>query len=143
MGTNGIDERRLGVLSDTVIYVEATQFLKSFPEEYDLPPNQQLIGLLTFSRNWGELVKFVKHQKDRDWGNKDAYKQFYTRLWCYLDDAKTGLRTRVKKDLGLIPVDLDKKQERELRDLWAGALAREFVQHLVAAALYHSQGRRF
>lgn len=139
---SAIDERRLGVLSDTRLYPEASAFLTRFLADYEPPPTQQLVGLLTFSRSWAELLGFVKHQEGRDWGNKEGYRQFYAQLRRYLDDPKTGLRQRVKAELGLVPGGLSAKGEREAQELWAGALAREFVQHLVAAALYHAQARR-
>jgi len=142
MSVTAVDERRLAVLSDTKLYPEASAFLSRFLADYALPSTQQLIGLLTFSRSWAELLTFVKHQESRDWGNKAEYQQFYTQLRRYLDDSKTGLRPRVKAELGLLPGGLTAKQEREAHDLWAGALAREFVQHLVAAALYQAQERR-
>lgn len=139
---SAIDERRLGALSDTRLYPEAAAFLAGFLADYELPPTQQLIGLLTFSRSWAELMGFVKHQEGRDWGNKESYRQFYAQLRRYLDDPKTGLRQRIKAELGLVPAGLTARGEREAQEQWAGALAREFVQHLVAAALYHVQGRR-
>jgi hypothetical protein len=139
---SAIDERRLSMLSDTRLYPEAATFLSRFLTDYELPPTQQLIGLLTFSRNWTELMGFVKHQEGRDWGNKESYKQFYAQLRRYLDDSKTGLRPRVKAELGLVPDGLTARGEREIHDLWAGALAREFIQHLVAEALYQAQGRK-
>ncbi|RRR68654.1 MAG: hypothetical protein EI684_17330 [Candidatus Viridilinea halotolerans] len=140
MGHNQIDEHYLGVLSDTLLYPEARQFLDRFLKEYELLPTKQMVGLLTFSRNWGELLRFVKHQEGRDWGNKDHYKQFYAQLRRYLDDAKTGLRIRIKEPLDFIPANLSRNDERARQEQWAGALAHEFVQHLVAAALYHAVG---
>lgn len=143
MSATTIDERRLSVLSDNQLYRDAAEFLERFVTDHTLPQNQQLVGLLNFSRSWGELLAFVKHQEGRDWGTRGQdYKQFYNLLRRYLDDPKTGLRQRVKADLGLIPAGLVAKQEREVQEQWAGALAREFIQHLVAAALYHAQTRR-
>ena len=138
----GLDERRLNVLSDTDMYNEAKKFLDCFLKKYELPPNKQLIRLLTFSRSWSELIGFVKHQEGRDWVNKTGHKQFYSKLRRYLDNANTGLRVRVKSKFALIPdsATLNPKQECELQDAWAGALAHEFIQHLVAAALYTQPG---
>lgn len=142
MSATVVDERRLAHLSDLRMYPEAARFLQTFLAEHALPPTQQLIGLLTFSRSWVELLGFVRHQEGREWGNKTDYKEFYTQLRRYLDDSKTGLRQRVKSDLKLLAEGLTAKQEREAQEQWAGALAHEFVQHLVAAALYHVQGGR-
>ncbi|NNJ12846.1 hypothetical protein EKD04_021195 [Chloroflexales bacterium ZM16-3] len=139
--TTQIDERTVAHLSDAYLYPEAAALLRRYQADYALPKNQQLIGLLTFSRTWGELLSYVKHQIDRDWGRRDAhYKEFYTVVRRYLDDPKSGLYLRIKTQFNLIPDGLTKNETRAIYEVWSDALAREFIQHLVAEALYQTQG---
>jgi len=119
---------QMRLLSDRDLYAEAQEFLKT----YRPPENKQLNGLLEFSRDIGELQSFVKHQKDRDWGTgaKQHYQTFYSELGDYLQK----LRQRVKTPYGLVAGGLTAKTEKVQVDFFAGWLAREFIQHLVAQA---------
>jgi len=139
--TTQINERTVAHLSDIYLYPEATDLLRRYQVNYELPKNQQLIGLLTFSRTWNELLTYVKHQEKRDWGRREEhYKEFYAILRRYLEDPKSGLYLRIKTQFNLIPENLNKNEIRALTEAWSDALAHEFIQHLVAEALYQTQG---
>lgn len=127
-----IEPRVVHLLSDTVLYREAVEFVE---QHAPLPDTSQLIGLLTFARTWGELLKFIHHQASRDWGrSKEHYPLFYNDLKKYLSDSRTGLRQRVKTEFQLIDGQLSKNDERQGMDDWAQTLSQEFIQHLVAEA---------
>ena len=139
--TTQINERTVAHLSDIYLYPEATDLLRRYQVKHELPKNQQLIGLLTFSRTWDELLTYVNHQEERDWGRREEhYKEFYAVLRRYLKDPKSGLYLRIKTQFNLIPDGLTKNETRVIYDVWSDALAREFIQHLVAEALYQTQG---
>jgi hypothetical protein len=131
-----IDEAKINLLSDTTLYEEALGFVQAC----EMPDHRQLIGLMTFSRNWQELLDYVKHQGERDWGQqREYYKTFYHNLRRYLQDPQTGLRQRVKTEFALVTQGLSRNQEGNVLDAWAQALAQEFVQHLVAEASLRAQ----
>jgi hypothetical protein len=132
-----VDLRKINLLSDTILYREAKEFVKEFVQERIMPDSRQLTGLATFSRDWNELLTYVKHQAARDWGKRDYYQRFYDDLRKYLHDPKTGLRQRIKTEFTLIAEGLTKREETAALDTWAQALAQEFIQHLVAEARFH------
>ena len=131
-----MDEAKINLLSDTTLYEEALRFV----QDHKMPDHSQLTGLMTFSRNWQELLDYVKHQDERDWSQqREYYKTFYHNLRRYLQDPQTGLRQRVKTDFALMTQGLSRSQEGNALDAWAQALAQEFVQHLVAEASLRAQ----
>lgn len=123
-------EMHVSFLSDTLLYAEA----QAFVQNHSMPDTKQLMGLSTFSRNWNELLAYIAHQAARDWGTREYYKVFYEDLKRYLNDAKTGLRQRVKLEFQLVGQGLSNNKEREALDMWAQRLAQEFIQHLTAEA---------
>jgi hypothetical protein len=125
-----IHSEQVNFWSDQILYEDARHFVQAHP----MPEQRQLIGLATFSRTWQELLEFVKHQGERDWGTREDYKTFYRELQRYLNDPQKGLRQRVKTEFQLVPQNLNRHEEREVLDIWAQALAQEFIQHLVAEA---------
>lgn len=124
-------EIRVNFLSDTVLYLEAQEFVQ---QHHPMPDTKQLMGLSAFSRNWSDLLSYINHQAARDWGAREHYKLFYEDLKRYLNDARTGLRQRVKLEFKLVDQGLSKNEERQSLDEWAQRLAQEFIQHLVAEA---------
>ena len=111
-------EAQLRLLSDEELYRQAMAFV----QESGTIENKQMSGLLEFSRSWKELEQFVNHQEGRDWGQpgkskKAYYKTFYTKL-----------KEQLKQLRSFIPSGLTEEEA----DYFAGRLAREFIQHLVA-----------
>jgi hypothetical protein len=133
-----VNRDKVNLLSDTILYDEAIRFA----EQHQMPDKQQLTGLAVFSRSWQELLDYIKHQVERDWGQqKSHYEDFYKELSNYLNAAQRGLRQRVRTEFALVESGLGRRQERAILDTWAQALAQEFVQHLVAEATMQSNIR--
>jgi hypothetical protein len=133
-------ETQIRLLSDGDIYRAAMTFAN---EQEDVIAysqfNSQVNGLLQFSRSWGELTSFVKHQKSRDWqGVRQSYGEFYTALKSQLDD----MRGDVKGKYGFVPDDLTKRESNELADFFVGLLARAFIQHLAAEMMWKKEVKR-
>ena len=124
---------QIRLLSDGQLYDQAVTFVK----QNDTLENKQMAGLLEFSRSWQELLKFVRHQKGRDWQrNKAYYADFYTQLEQQLEQ----LRAKVKSEYGMVPHGLTKKETSRHTEYFAGLLAREFIQHLVAEMMWKEKG---
>ncbi len=124
------DQRKIQLLSDTVLYREAQDFIK---QNSTIDGQKQLYSLVNYSQTWEELEKFVAHQKERDWlGSKTYYKQFYMALHAYLKQ----LRDNVEKEWFSPEAELTKVQRRKWVDDYAILVAREFFQHLTAENLY-------
>jgi hypothetical protein len=127
----------LRVLDETTLCKQAEEFVKAHPAV----ENSQMAGLLEFSRSWDELVRFVNHQKNnRDWGEpgkskRAHYKDFYTALDAYLKD----LYREVQDQHELVPDGLTKNERRQLTSFYAGLLARDFIQHLVAEMMWQKE----
>lgn len=121
---------QIRILSDGDLYRDAITCARKHPGI----ENNQLMGLLEFSRSWTELERFVRHQKDeRDWGEpgkskKAHYQTFYDALAKQLEQ----LRKDVVDRYGLVPKGLGKNETAVQTDFFAGLLAREFIQHLTA-----------
>lgn len=120
---------QMRLLSDGELYMAAQTFLQS----YRPPENKQLAGLLEFSRNMNDLQSFAKHQQSRDWGNKskEHYKAFYSELNKYLQKLRQQVET---PPYSLVTQGLTAKAKKDQVEFFAGWLAREFIQHLVAQA---------
>ncbi|VFU18279.1 hypothetical protein SCFA_4010003 [anaerobic digester metagenome] len=126
--------RQVQLLSDTVLYPDAVEFWKD-----QLPPdNNQLTGLQYYSQDINQLQSYVRHQKGRDWGKKEHYKNFYVKL----DKTIDGLKKKAKQEFNLIPTGLTAAQEKKISDPIYSALVREFVQHLVAHGQYMLEQQR-
>lgn len=122
---------RIRLLSDTSIYRLSISFVNNHQEILKVN-NQQLNGLLEFSRSWGELKKFVTHQRARDWASRTEYKDFYDKI----DQTLKDLYRDVKQEYGLVPSNLTNNETKRLTEYFAGLLGREFVEHLVAHVMY-------
>jgi hypothetical protein len=137
------EQRRINLLSDTVLYQDAVMFVSDNP-----PPKQsQLTGLLQFSRTWSEIKGYINHQRNRDWGRDTDTPAFYEALRNYLygngaQRHKRSLETRISEEFGLIDSEaLTKQERRDATEAYAGMLATAFVQHIVCAALFARTGR--
>jgi len=122
---------RIRLLSETSIYRLAIDFVDQHQETREVS-DKQFNGLLEFSRSWGELTKFVKHQKERDWASRTAYKTFYDEIDRTLND----LYRDVRQNYGLVPSDLTGRETKQLTEYFAGLLGREFVENLAAHVMY-------
>lgn len=126
------EESRILLLSDGELYREAITFVKNSPSV----EGKQMNGLWQYSRSWDELIRFVNHQYDRDWGepgksNKAHYKDFYQNMI----DILKNLQERTQTVYKFVPDGKLDKTTKEKRDYIAGLLAREFIQHLIAEML--------
>jgi hypothetical protein len=126
--------RKIDVVSDTVLYPEATALVKQLieDEECNPLPSSQITGLLSVAgtNTYTELYRFVLHQRDRNWtASKMDIKKFYTALEKYLSDMA---RQRVKAEFHLIPEGLDVKQTKQMTEVVMAVLAQNFIQHFVA-----------
>ncbi|NJO82769.1 MAG: hypothetical protein HC828_08040 [Blastochloris sp.] len=124
-----IDFQVVHHISDTKLYQEAC----AFAEKNSPPSKKQLIGLISYSKQWSMLLRYIDHQRKRDL--PDAYGLFYKALQQYLNAPQGGLAQRVKTEFHLIDEGLPKNEKRQLKDAWSQALAQEFVTHLVAQSL--------
>jgi len=122
---------KIRLLSDTVLYSEAVDFVRRFVQEHSSLPKTQSNGLLNIAQpnNYPELISFVRHQRDRDWppGKLDI-KEFYTAL----DKELVRLQRRVKEEFLLTSSGLSRKLASEEENELMGLLVREFIQHLAA-----------
>src|SRR5690242_8872334 len=76
---------KIALLSDTILYREAVNFVRKLVLEEDCNPlpTSQVNGLLSIaeSSSYDELYRFVVHQRDRNWPfSKKDIKTFYTAL---------------------------------------------------------------
>jgi hypothetical protein len=130
-------ETKIRLLSDTELYEQAEKLVSAHP----VVAGSQMEGLLEYSRSWDELTRFVKHQKDdRNWGEpgkskKAHYRDFYTALDAYLNELYRDVKGRHQ----FVPGGLTKKETSKKSSYFAGLLAREFIQHLVAEMLWQEE----
>lgn len=126
------NQHELRILSDEAMYPQAVRFAR----QHGRIQNNQLTGLLQFSRSWDELTRFIHHQRERDWGGNLDYPEFYAALDHELEDLR-----RMAKDR-LIPEDLTRRETQAQLDAVAGWLAHQFIQHLVAEMMLQREARR-
>lgn len=128
--------QKIWLLSDTVLYREAGDFIRKLVQEHDCDPlpTSQINGLLSIaeSASYDALYQFVVHQRDRNWPpSKRDIKTFYTELELVLSQMQ---RRRLKEEFHLTSAG-DGKSVNEIRTeekALMALLAREFIQHLVA-----------
>ncbi len=144
--------RKISLLSDSILYREAVSFIRRFvgqqrtqlpqaivslqqfigDEPNNLPQTSQVMGLQNIANaaTYGELNKFVIHQRDRTWtGARRDTKAFYVALEKYFAEMK---RRRLKDEFHLIGDGLSNRELNQLSDELMIMLAREFIQHLTA-----------
>ncbi len=135
-------EQKISLLSDSALYTEAVEFMRHLLHDLRSSPipTSQIMGLLNVSRigNFGQIYNFVVHQRDRDWpGSKKAIKIFYTELEKVLAEKR---RSIARSDL--LTTGLDARKANQEKDELLAALAREYIQHLVAENIYQEALRQ-
>lgn len=126
--------QKIWLLSDTVLYPEAVDFMQRLIKQNEPLPMSQVVGLLniTASYNYDELRRFVLHQRDRNWPiPKMNIKRFYTSLEDVLGKMQ---RERLRNEFHLLQ-DVSGRSVAEIRqemDALMALLAREFIQHVLA-----------
>ncbi len=121
-------------LSDTVLYPEAVAFIRRLVNEQECSPlpTSQVMGLLNIAnaRSYGELERFIRHQRERDWQeSKKDIKTLYTELEKLLTTMKNR---RLRDEFHLLREGLSSREARQESDELMAMLSREFIQHLVA-----------
>jgi hypothetical protein len=122
--------QKISLLSDTVLYREAVAFMQRLVNELGcnpLPPTQ-INGLLHIAdgANYAGLSTFVVHQRDRNWtGSKVDIRTFYVELEKMFSEMR---RKRLSDEFSLATAATSNQEKDEIMI----ALAREFIQHLVA-----------
>lgn len=96
----------------------------------------QLQGLLTFSRRWGDLEKFVAHQKERTWSDRSPYPSFYGALETELKQIYANTQAK------FVPEGLPKSETREQTEFFVSRTTSEFILHLVAEMVRLQEGNR-
>jgi hypothetical protein len=127
-------EQKIWLLSDTVLYPEAVAFIRRLVnEEQGSPlPTSQVKGLQSIAESYqyGELYRFVTHQRDRDWpASKWSIKTLYTDLE---KDFTIMKNKRLKDEFRLVSEGLNNQEARDEINALMAALAHEFIQHMVA-----------
>jgi hypothetical protein len=130
-------EHKISLLSDTVLYPEAASFMKRLTRELDCVPlpTSQITGLFNIanSAEYNQLNAYVIHQRDRNWPDYDRRKRsigvFYTELEKLLSLMR---KKRLKDEFRLLAEGLSVQQENQEANALMAALAREFIQHVVA-----------
>ena len=139
MPTNEEQMRLLRALSDEELYKQAMAFLDTEVEiDREMQrrpplPNTQIHGLLNVAQanTYGELTKFIKHQRERRWDKKNEHIQiFYNDL-----EREIKKLPEFAKREGLIPEGLSVEQNREEMQRISHLLACEFIQHVAAENL--------
>src|SRR5579871_3272541 len=108
--------QKIWLLSDTVLYREAVDFVQNLVRRGDDPlPMSQVNGLLniTESKSYAELLGFVAHQRDRDWPfPKMNIKRFYTSLEAALEKMRNE---RLRNEFHLLP-DVAGRRIEDIRE---------------------------
>lgn len=119
--TTAVEAEKIRLLADNEMYSQAA----------DLAAKQlaisksQLAGLRQFSRSWGELGSFIRHQKKKR-EEKGSYLAFYSALAADLQRLESIAKTE------FVPDNLSRKEARGRTVHFAGRLADAFIQHLAA-----------
>jgi hypothetical protein len=132
------EQGEIRIVSDTALYPEALELMKGLGKT--LPPTQ-INGLLNVSlaNTYENLQRFVQHQSARStWASRDQHiPDFYKRFQQKLKQIEKTYVPVVTRSRQEKPSHLDE-------DAIKMALAREFIQHILAenaykAALYSFQ----
>jgi hypothetical protein len=116
------------LLSDGALYERAVEFV----QQHELVADAQLNGLLQYAQEWHDLTRFVDRQRQRDWAQSsrtEHYGQFY-------NDLHEALRQLEREVARFVLAGLARREQQAQTAFYAGLLAREFVQHLVAEAQF-------
>lgn len=140
--------QKIWLLSDTVLYREAVDFVQRLVRQGDDPlPLSQVNGLLNISdsKSYAELRHFVVHQRDRNWPfPKMNIKRFYTSLEAALEKMRNE---RLRNEFHLLR-DVSGRSIEDIQqeiDALMVLLAHEFIQHMLAenaVLLQHAEEER-
>lgn len=127
-------QEKIGLLSDTVLYPEAVAFIQRLVNEEDCSPlpSSQVKGLQSIAESYqyNEIQRYIEHQFQRNWPeSKRSIQVLYTEL----DKLFTTIKNKRLRDEFHLVIEERRSQEtnEEINTLMA-ALAREFIQHMVA-----------
>ena len=126
--------QKIGLLSDTVLYPEAVAFIRRLVDEQDCSPlpTSQVKGLQSIAESYqyDEIHRYIVHQFERNWPeSKRSIKILYTEL----DRLFTTMKNkRLRDEFHLMSEERGSKEARATEDALMAALAREFIQHMVA-----------
>lgn len=137
-----IQEQEQGIirlLSDNELYEQAQEFMRGVARQ--IPPTQ-VNGLLNVSTasTFDQLLRFIKHQQERTtWRGDDRYviPDFYKRLIAKFDSKE--FKSYVSMVAQVRPGKFSLEDEQDIKM----ALAREFIQHLLAQNAYMGATRAF
>ena len=120
------EEERLHLLSDTQLYDQAVEFMRGIARKL---PSTQINGLLNVSlgeNSYDELKHFVDAQYKRStWKPSERHvPEFYRRLTQKFKELEQYAST--------ILIDRVEQASREDQEAMKMAIAREFIQHLLA-----------
>lgn len=121
-------QQRIRLLSDSLLYERAVEFVR----QHGWVADAQLNSLLQYAQEWRDLTRFVDRQRQRDWAQSrqtEHYGQFY-------NDLHEALRQLKHEAAQFVPIGLGRREQQAQTALYAGLLAREFVQHLAAEAQF-------
>ncbi len=126
--------QKISLLSDTVLYPEAISFIRRLVDEQDCSPlpTSQVKGLQSIAESYqyDEIHRYIIHQFERNWpDSKRSIKLLYTEL----DRLFTTMKNkRLREEFHLMGDERGSKEARAMEDALMAALAREFIQHMVA-----------
>src|SRR5579875_3074027 len=118
-------QAKIRLLSDYELYPQAVQFMRNIARPL---PSTQINGLLNVSlgSTYDQLLLFVEHQRDRTtWRNNEQHIPMFYR----------GLRQKLQALEDYLPSLYKLRAEKPLPEEVQAlkmALAREFIQHLLA-----------
>jgi hypothetical protein len=119
------EEEKIQILSDTELYPQAVEFMHGIARKL---PTTQINGLLNVSlaNTYEQLKEFVDHQYNRTtWkANERHIPEFYRRLTLKFKDLD-------KYALSILALRTEKASTEDQERIKM-AIAREFIQHLLA-----------
>ncbi|HLH60941.1 MAG TPA: hypothetical protein VKV20_04595 [Ktedonobacteraceae bacterium] len=127
-------QQKISLLSDTVLYPEAVAFIRKLVDEQDCSPlpTTQVKGLQSIAESYqfNELHRYIVHQFERNWpDSKSSIKTLYIEL----DRLFTTMKNkRLRDEFHLMGEERGSREARAMEDALMAALAREFIQHMVA-----------
>lgn len=126
--------QKIELLSDTVLYPEAVAFLRQLVNEQDCSPlpTSQVRGLQSIAESYqyAEIHRYIQHQFERNWpDSKRSIKVLYTELDRLFATMKNQ---RLRNEFHLVTEGRNSLETGKEIDALMAALAREFIQHMVA-----------
>mgnify|MGYP001001610212 CR=1 FL=1 len=131
------EQNQVRLLCDGEMYRLAEDFARN-TLNIERIENKQLMGLVQYSQSWSQLKSFVRHQKNRDWGSREWYRDFY----MLLDGKLDVIYADVKRKYQLVPEGLTKARTIATAEKFAGLLAADFIQHLTAEMMLDPRRRK-